>query len=50
MIKELRKKSDIIDMNIFTSLHNVNLDTIIGYKKLGRHFDFNDVYNSNKNI
>lgn len=44
LIKEFRKKSDIIDSNIFTSLHNVNLDTIIGYKSNGKIHNFNEIY------
>lgn len=31
LIKKFRKTSDIIDMNIFRSIHNVSLDTVIEY-------------------
>lgn len=33
LIRQLRKKSDVIDKNIFRSTHNVHLDTMPGYKK-----------------
>lgn len=33
LIKKFRQTSSIIDMNIFRSIHNVNLDTMIGYQK-----------------
>jgi tRNA(Ile)-lysidine synthase TilS/MesJ len=33
LIKKFRQTSPIIDMNIFRSVHNVNLDTMIGYQK-----------------
>ena len=35
LVTELRKKSEFIDSNIFNSVSNVNLKTIIGYKKDG---------------
>lgn len=44
LINQFRKQSDIIDMNIFTSLHNINLDTVIGYKLNGETHDFNSIY------
>lgn len=48
LIKEFRKKSSIIDNNIFTSLHEVNLETIIGYKNKGKIYNFNELYNEHK--
>lgn len=33
LLSELRKTNPYIDMNIFRSAHNVNLSTIIGYRK-----------------
>lgn len=44
LIKKFRQTSSIIDMNIFRSVHNVNLDTIIGYKKDGIEHSFLDEY------
>lgn len=44
LIKKLRQTSDIIDKNIFRSVHNVNLNTIIGYEKDGVSHSFLDEY------
>lgn len=44
LIQKFRKNNNIIDANIFRSTHNVNLDTIIGYKKGGLEYNFVDVY------
>lgn len=44
LIKELRKKSPYIEMNIFRSVENVNLDTVIGYKCKGERRHFLDQY------
>lgn len=44
LIAELRKKSDLIEMNIFRSMHNVNLNTIIGYHKDKIEHSFLDDY------
>lgn len=59
LIKELKKDYENIDVNIFSSVQNVNLDTIISYKKQDKIYHFLDTYNdkledlsnnSNKNI
>ena len=59
LIKELKKDYENIDVNIFSSVQNVNLDTIISYKKQDNIHHFLDTYNdtqrkltnnSNKNI
>lgn len=44
LIKKFRQTSNIIDMNIFRSVHNVNLNTIIGYEKDGEKCSFLDDY------
>ena len=44
LIKELRKKYKNIDINIFRSVENVNLNTIISYKKDGVTHHFLDDY------
>ena len=44
LIAELRKKNDQIDINIFRSAENVNLETIIGYHKGDTHTSFLDEY------
>lgn len=46
LIKELKKKYDNIDMNIFNSVENVNLDTIISYYKKDDITSFHDNYDS----
>ncbi len=49
MIKKLRQTSPTVDMNIFRSIHNVNLDTIIGYHKGGIQHSFLDDYDQTRN-
>lgn len=44
LIAEFRKKSDIIDKNIFRSVHNINLKTVIGYHKGNMNYNFLDDY------
>lgn len=44
LIAELSKKSDFIEKNIFRSVENVNLNTIIAYKKDGVKHHFLDDY------
>lgn len=44
LIRELRKKSPYIEKNIFRSVENVNLNTIIAYKKDGVKHHFLDTY------
>ena len=46
LIKELKKTYDNVDMNIFNSVENVNLDTIISYYKKDDITSFHDNYNS----
>lgn len=46
LIKGFRKTSKMIDINIFNSVKNVNLDTIISYKKGGQAHSFLDDYDS----
>lgn len=48
LIKEMKKKYDNIDINIFRSAQNVNLDTLISYEKDGKIHHFLDKYNSKK--
>lgn len=44
LIRELRKKSPYIEKNIFRSVENVNLETVIAYKKDGAYHHFLDEY------
>ncbi len=45
LIKDLRKIYSNIDINIFRSVQNVNLDTIISYRKGDKFYHFLDDYN-----
>lgn len=45
LIRKFRNINSSIDMNIFRSIHNVNLDTIIGYHKGNEEHNFLDDYN-----
>ena len=44
LIKELKKTNPYVESNIFNSVKNVNLDTVIGYKKNGTVRSFLDRY------
>ena len=44
LIKELAKKDPVIEMNIFRSVENVNLNTVIAYKQDGVKHHFLDEY------
>jgi len=44
LIKKLRKDNPHTDMNIFRSMHNVNLDTVVEYKKDSVRYNFKDAY------
>ncbi len=48
LIAQMRKVSDVIDGNIFKSVHNVNLNTIIGYHKDDMVYNFLDDYEKGK--
>lgn len=44
LIKKLKEGNNRVDSNIFTSAANVNLDTIVGYKKNKEYHSFLDEY------
>ena len=44
IIKMLKEKFENADVNIFNSTQNVNLDTILSYKKDGKIVNFLDEY------
>lgn len=44
LIKELKKDNPLIEMNIFNSIHDVNVDTLVGYKTKGINHAFLDEY------
>lgn len=51
LIKKMKFINPNVDTNIFRSIHSVNLDTIIGYKKDGVQHSFMDDYdNPNVNM
>lgn len=45
LIKRLKKDNPTIETNIFNSIHNVSLDTLISYKQKGVEHSFLDTYN-----
>ncbi len=44
LIKELKKKNPDVEQCIFKSVENVNIDTVLGYKKDGKRTSFLDEY------
>jgi tRNA(Ile)-lysidine synthase TilS/MesJ len=50
LIKELHEVNPYTEANIFKSVENVNLSTIIRYKKDGRAHHFLDEYDTNKDL
>ncbi|MBU5482636.1 ATP-binding protein [Blautia sp. MSJ-19] len=48
LIHELAKKDPVIEYNIFRSVENVNLNTVIGYKQDGVRHNFLDTYDDIK--
>ena len=50
LIRQFRATSDVIEHNIFRSVHNVNLKTIIGYHKDDETYSFLDDYDSKEKI
>ena len=48
LIAHFRKESDVIEKNIFKSVHNINLKTVIGYHKDDWTYNFLDAYNDKK--
>ena len=48
LIAHFRKESDVIEKNIFKSVHNINLKTVIGYHKDDWTYNFLDDYHDKK--
>ena len=44
LIKNLKQVNPYVESNIFKSVENVNLDTVISYKKSGEKHHFLDDY------
>jgi hypothetical protein len=47
--KKLKQINPNVDTNIFRSVHNVNLNTLIGYRKNDIYHNFLDDYDVRKN-
>ena len=48
MIAELKKTNPFVEGNIFKSVENVNLETVVAYKKDGVKHHFLDDYDTKK--
>ncbi len=48
LIKEFKKSIPDVEMHIFRSIHNVNLDTFVGYKENGIEHSFLEKFNDNE--
>lgn len=48
LIAELKKKNPFVEANIFKSVENVNLSTVIAYKEQGERHHFLDSYERNE--
>lgn len=48
LIKELKKTNEFVEDNIFMSLNNVQLDTVLGYKVKDKRFSFMERFNKDK--
>lgn len=47
LIRQLKQVNPSADVNIFNSMHNVILDTVVSYKEKGRLSSFNERYEDN---
>lgn len=48
LIKEMKKTNPFVESNIFKSVENVNLDTVVGYKENGVRHHFLDHYDEKR--
>lgn len=48
LVEELKKKNPNVDNNIFKSIQNINLNTVISYKKDNKIYNFKDEYNKSE--
>ena len=46
LVEQFRNISSVIDTNIFNSIHNINLNTVIGYHKDDMKYNFLDDYDT----
>ena len=47
LIKNLKKENPFVESNIFRSVENVNIDTVVGYKQHGIRHNFLEGYDDN---
>lgn len=48
LIKNLKKDIPEIENHIFKSIHNCQVDTMVGVKHDGKYYDFNEIFEANK--
>ena len=48
LIKELKKVNPLIPNNLFESMSNINLDTMLGYSSERTYYDFKTIYEKRK--
>ena len=46
LIKQLKKTNPFVEGNIFKSVENVNIDTVVAYKQKGKKHHFLDMYDN----
>lgn len=49
LIRVLKKTNPLVEMNIFNSIHDVNVDTLVGYKTKGQEHPFLEEFENEKN-
>ena len=49
LIKELKKTNEFVEDNIFMSMNNVQLDTVLGYKIKDKRYSFMQRFDKEKN-
>jgi len=49
LIKKMKRVNDHVDQNIFISMHNVNMDCVVGYRKDNQKHSFLEEYDLKKN-
>ena len=50
LIKNLKKVNPFVESNIFRSVENVNIDTVVGYKQHGIRHNFLEGYDDNQGM
>ena len=48
LIKELKEKIPDLENHIFKSIHNCNVDTMVGIKYKGKTYSFNEIFDSDR--